>query len=53
MSGVTPDDYFKPDKSAFQDNVPMMAGAQPFDPMPAGAVPVIRLQLCFDSVVAK
>jgi hypothetical protein len=36
----------------FQVNVPMTAGSQPFDPAPGDPVPVIKKQLCFDSVVA-
>ncbi len=45
--------YFRPDRLVFQDIVAMTAGSQPFEPMFGAPVPVIKKQLCFDSVVAK
>src|SRR5271169_5658829 len=50
LAPVRPD--FRSDRPAFQDSVPMMAGSQPFDPVLACPVPVIKKQLCFESVVA-
>jgi len=47
------DVHFRPDKLAFHDSVATTAGSQPFDPAAASPVPVIRKQLCFESVVAK
>lgn len=48
----SPSAAFSSEAVVLQVTVPTIAGSQPFDPPVADPVPVIRKQLCFDSVVA-